>query len=98
VARSFCVKIKLPKEMPKIVKCLKLRYSIDFKKRKRQGMPYDSFADCWFFMLKIPSVYIKDGAKRHHNFSHFSHFSSLQAFSGLSGLGIVCSYSVLENR
>jgi hypothetical protein len=38
VARSFCVKIKLPKKLPKIakcLKCLKLRYSIDFKKRKK---------------------------------------------------------------
>ena len=41
VARSFCETIKLPKEMPKIakcLKCLKLRYSIDFIKRKKQGM------------------------------------------------------------
>jgi hypothetical protein len=36
VAKSFCVKIKLPKEMPKIAKCLKLRYSIDFKKEKNK--------------------------------------------------------------
>jgi hypothetical protein len=34
VARSFCAKIKLPNEMPKIAKCLKLRYSIDLKKEK----------------------------------------------------------------
>jgi hypothetical protein len=37
------VKIELPKEMPKIVKCLKclkLRYSIDLTKRKKQGMLY----------------------------------------------------------
>jgi hypothetical protein len=41
VARSFCETIKLPQEMPKIakcLKCLKLRYSIDFIKRKKQGM------------------------------------------------------------
>jgi hypothetical protein len=76
VARSFCVKIKFPKEMPKIakcLKCLKLRYStrreplgrtIDFIKRKKQGMRLYSFADFWFFMLKIPGVYNKDGATR----------------------------------
>ncbi len=53
--------------MPKIVKCLKclkLRYSIDFIKRKKQGMRLYSFADFWFFMLKIPGVYNKDGATR----------------------------------
>jgi hypothetical protein len=41
VARSFCETIKLPKEMPKFakcLKCLKLRYSIDFIKRKKHGM------------------------------------------------------------
>ena len=41
VARSICETIKLPKEMPKIakcLKCLKLRYSIDFIKRNKQGM------------------------------------------------------------
>ena len=41
MARSFCVPIKLPKEMAKIakcLKCLKLRYAIDFIKRKKQGM------------------------------------------------------------
>jgi hypothetical protein len=80
VARSFCVKIKFPKEMPKIakcLKCLKLRYSIDFIKRKKQGMRLYSFTDFWFFMLKIPGVYNKDGATRRHNFRHFRHFSSL---------------------
>jgi hypothetical protein len=64
VARSFCVKIKFPKEMPKVakcLKCLKLRYSIDFIKRKKQGMRLYSFADFWFFMLKIPGIYNKDG-------------------------------------
>jgi hypothetical protein len=37
VARSFCETIKLPKEMSKIakcLKCLKLRYSIEFYKEK----------------------------------------------------------------
>jgi hypothetical protein len=41
VARSFCETIKLPKEMPKIakcLKCLKLMYSIDFIKRKKLDM------------------------------------------------------------
>ncbi len=41
VARSFCEPIKLPKVMPKMakcLKCLKLRNSIDFIKRKKQGM------------------------------------------------------------
>jgi len=36
-ARSFCETIKLPKEVPKIakcLKCLKLRNSIDFMKKK----------------------------------------------------------------
>ncbi len=56
VARSFCVKIKLPKEMPKIakcLKCLKLRYSIDFIKRKKQGMLLYSFTDFWFSIRQI---------------------------------------------
>jgi hypothetical protein len=35
VARSFCETIKLPKEMPKIAKCLKLRYSIDLNRKDR---------------------------------------------------------------
>jgi hypothetical protein len=67
VAKLICVEIKFPKEMPKIAKCLnclKLRYSIDFIKRKKQGMRLYSFADCLFFMLKIPGVYNKDGATR----------------------------------
>ncbi len=37
-----------------------------------------SLTDLWFFMLKIPVVYKKDGAKRHHNFRHFRHFSSFR--------------------
>jgi hypothetical protein len=43
VARSFCETIKLPKEMPKIakcLKCLKLRYSIDFIKKKDYAYNY----------------------------------------------------------
>jgi len=32
------------------------------------------FTDFWFFMLKIPGVYNKDGAKQRHNFRHFRHF------------------------
>jgi hypothetical protein len=38
VARSFCETIKLPKEMPKIakcLKCLKLRYSIYLNRKDR---------------------------------------------------------------
>jgi hypothetical protein len=41
VAKPFCEAIKFPKEMPKIakcLKCLKLRNSIGFIKRKKQGM------------------------------------------------------------
>jgi len=72
VARSFCVKIKFAKEMPKIAKCLKLRYAIYFIERKKQGMRLFSFTDFWFFRLKIAGVYNKDGAKRRHNFRHFS--------------------------
>ncbi len=62
--------------MPKIakcLKCLKLMYSIDFSKKK-QGMRWYSFADFMFFILKIPGVYNKDGAKRRYNFRHFSAF------------------------
>ena len=40
--------MKLPAEMPKFVKCLKLRYSIDFKKRKNQGLLLYSLTDFWF--------------------------------------------------
>jgi hypothetical protein len=67
VARSFCVKIKFAKEMPKIakcLKCLKLRYAIYFIERKKQGMRLYSFTDFWFFRLKIAGVYNKDGATR----------------------------------
>jgi len=35
VARSFCDPIKLPKEMPKIAKCLKLRYAVDLNRKGR---------------------------------------------------------------
>ncbi len=69
--------MKLLVEMPKIancLKCLKLRNSIDFIKRKKQGMKLYPLADLLFFMLKISDVYNKDGAKRHHNFRHFSAF------------------------
>ncbi len=97
VARYFCVKIKLPKEMPKMPKarpgatrlCILvllmchprhnfyvksngdrsgpgLRYSIDFIRRKKQGMLLYSFTDFWYFMLKKSGVYNKDGAKRRH--------------------------------
>jgi hypothetical protein len=48
--------------MPKVTKCLKLRYPIDFIKRKKQSTLLYSFADFWFFMLKIPGVIKKDGA------------------------------------
>jgi hypothetical protein len=81
MARSFCEPIKLPKVMPKMAKCLKLRYSIDFIKRKKQGMQLLPLADFLFSMLKISDVYNKDGAKRHHNscppvFRRIRHFST----------------------
>jgi hypothetical protein len=44
-ARFFCEIFKLPKEMPKIakcLKCLKLRYSVDFNKLKRE-VGYNNF-------------------------------------------------------
>jgi hypothetical protein len=53
-------------------KGLKLRYPIDFIKRKKQGILLYSLADFWFFMLKIPGVIKKDGAKRHHKSSIFN--------------------------
>jgi hypothetical protein len=83
MARSFCEPIKLPKVMPKMAKCLKclkpfgqealdrLRYSIDFIKRKKQSMQLLPLVDFLFSMLKISDLYNKDGAKRHHNFSAF---------------------------
>jgi hypothetical protein len=80
VAKSFCETIKLPKEMPKIakcLKCLKLMYSIDFIKKNKQGMYLKPLADFLFLLLIISGVYNKDGAKRHRNFRHFRHFSSL---------------------
>jgi hypothetical protein len=33
VAKSFCETVQLPKELPKIAKCLKLRYSVDINKK-----------------------------------------------------------------
>jgi hypothetical protein len=51
--------------MPKIakcLKCLKLRYSIDFIKRRKQGMSLYPLADLLFFMLKISDFYNNDGA------------------------------------
>ena len=77
MARSFCETIKPPQEMPKIakcLKCLKLRYSIDFIRRKKQGRKLYPLADFLFFMLKRSDVYNKDGAKRPPNFRHFSAF------------------------
>jgi hypothetical protein len=51
--------------MPKVtkcLKCLKLRYPIDFIKRKKQSIILYSLAHFWFFMLRIPGVIKKDGA------------------------------------
>jgi hypothetical protein len=79
----------LLKEMPKVtkcLKCLKLRYPIGFIKRKKKSVLLYSLADFWFFMLKVPGDIKKDGAKRHHNFSHFKFQFILAHFSGLSGL------------
>jgi len=59
--------------MPKIEVHL---WRIDFIKKKK-GMLFDWFTDFWFFMLKIPGVYNKDGAQQSQNFRHFRHFSSL---------------------
>jgi len=39
-------------------------------KRKKQGMKLMLIAGFLFFMLQISYVHNKDGAKRHHNFSH----------------------------
>ena len=53
--------------MPKIancLKCLKLRYSIDYIKTKKQGIILYSFTDFWFLMLKMSGVFNNDGAKR----------------------------------
>jgi len=74
VARSFCETTKLPQEVPKIAKCLKLRYSVHFIKRKKQGMKLYPLAGFLFFMLIISDVYYRDGAKRPHNFRQFSAF------------------------
>jgi len=49
-------------------------YSIDVIKRKKNGMLLYPFTDFWFCMLRVPSVYNKDGAKRRHNFRHFRQF------------------------
>jgi hypothetical protein len=71
----------LPKEMPKIAKCLKClirrRRTIDIIKRKMKVMCLLPFTDFLFFMLKVSDFYNNDGAKRHHNFRHFRHFSGL---------------------
>ncbi len=68
--------MKLLIEMPKIakcLKCLKLRYSVDFNK-KTQSRVLFYFP---YFLISIRQasiVHNKDGAKRHHNFRHFSAF------------------------
>jgi hypothetical protein len=60
VARSFCETIKLPKEMPKIakcLKCLKLRYSIDFKRAERSDINKSSIFNSGLSGLGIFPVY-----------------------------------------
>jgi hypothetical protein len=62
VARSFCETIKLPKEMPKIakcLKCLKLRYSIDFIKKKNYVCNYIHSLISYFSCCKYQTFIIK---------------------------------------
>jgi hypothetical protein len=68
--------MKLLEEMPKIakcLKCLKLRYSVDFK-LETQGLVLFNFPDFWFPLRQASIVHKKVGAQRHHNFRHFSAF------------------------
>jgi hypothetical protein len=72
--------MEMLKEMPKIancLKCLKLRYSIDFIKLGAQGMLIYGLSDSGFSLSQSLHVHKKDGAQRHNNFSHFRHFSAL---------------------
>ena len=80
VAKSFCEKIKLGKEMPKMPKlperpkiAARLR-RINFIKRKKQAMLLYSLTDFWFCILNAHCAYNKDGAhpaKAGHKFRHF---------------------------
>ena len=57
VARSFCETIKLPKEMPKIAKCLKClirrRRTIDFIKKKNM---FVIISTCWFLIFHAVNI------------------------------------------
>jgi hypothetical protein len=64
VTRSFGETIKLPKEMPKVakcLKCLKLRYSVDFNK-KTKGRVLFYFPDFWIPIRPESIIHNKDGA------------------------------------
>jgi len=79
VARSFCVKIKFPKEMPKItkcLKCLKLRYST------RREPPVESLWVERSILLKEKSkvcdyIHLLISGFHAENTRRFRHFSSL---------------------
>ncbi len=54
--------------MPKLPK---VKVFFRFYKGKKKGIQLYPLADILSFMLKISDASGKDGAKRHHNFSHF---------------------------
>jgi hypothetical protein len=60
------------------------RFSVLNKKKQGQVLIY--FPDFWSPIRPESIVHNKDGAKRHHNFSHFNFLIILAHFSGLSGL------------
>ena len=96
VARSFCEAFKLPKELPKIakcLKCLKLRNSIDFIfiKKKNKLCNYIHLLISYFSCCKYQTFIIK--TERSDTIilgilAHFRHFRHFPGLSGLPGLGI----------
>ena len=85
--------MKLLAEMPKIAKCLKLRYSADFNKYKRSVGYYIIFLISGFPYAKRRSFIIK--TERSDTIilgilAHFRHFSGLSGL-GLSRLKIYCN-------
>jgi len=91
VARSFCETIKLPKEMPKIAKCLKClirrRRTIDIIKKKNYVCNYVHLLVSYFLCCKYQTFIIKTERSDTIILGILAHFRHFRHLSGLSGLG-----------
>jgi hypothetical protein len=91
VARSICESIKLPQEMPKnakCLKCLKLRYSIDFINKKNKVCQYIHLLISYFSCCKYQTFIKKTERSDTIILGILEHYRHFRHFCGLSGLGI----------